>query len=367
MIHFIIGTKAQFIKMMPLMHLLESERRSYHLLDLGQHASITARIVKDFGLSPDTSSLSRGKDDVDSYRKGLGWLANGFAQLRHSRAELLRCYFRDSPGVSLIHGDTASTLLGLHLGRRAGMRMGLVEAGLTSGHAFDPFPEELIRRHAERNADLLFPPDARGEQRLCSLKLRGSVHRTAYNTGRDALMLMIKQYRLDAPPADARSYSVMTLHRLETLGRKRVLAEIVDYAIRLSDRIGPVRFYLHAPTRNALVGSGLLAKLERCPNFQLAPLLPYPDFVRELLHCRYLLTDGGSIQEEASYLEKPCLILRRRTERSEGLDGNACLASYDLDQDWAFLQQAARRNADVKLDFSLAASRQILDVALAAP
>ena len=365
MIHFIIGTKAQFIKMMPLMHLLESERRPYHLLDLGQHASITARIVKDFGLSPDTTSLSSGAGDVDSYLKGVGWLARGFSQLLRPRAQLRRRYFRDSAGVSLIHGDTASTLLGLHLGRRAGMRMGLVEAGLTSGHAFDPFPEELIRRHAERNADLLFPPDARGEQRLLSLKLRGAVHRTAYNTGRDALMLMIKQYRLDTPPADPRPYSVMTLHRLETLSRRRVLTEIVDYAIRLSERIGPVRFYLHAPTHNALAGSGLLDRLGRCPNFQLAPLLPYPDFVRELLHCRYLLTDGGSIQEEASYLEKPCLILRRRTERSEGLDGNARLAGYDLETDWAFLQQAAGRSAEVRLDFSLTASRQILEMASA--
>ena len=365
MIHFIIGTKAQFIKMMPLMHLLESERRPYHLLDLGQHASITARIVKDFGLSPDTTSLFNDTGDVDSYLRGVGWLAKGFAQLLHSRAYLLERYFRNQDGVSLIHGDTASTLLGLHLGRRAGMRMGLVEAGLTSGHAFDPFPEELIRRHAERNADLLFPPDARGEARLLSLGLGGAVHRTTYNTGRDALMLMIKQYRLDSPPADAQSYSVMTLHRLETLGRKRVLTDIVDYAMRLSDRIGPVRFYLHGPTRNALTSSGLLERLERLPNFRLGPLLPYPEFVRELLHCRYLLTDGGSIQEEASYLEKPCLILRRRTERSEGLDGNARLASYDLESDWTFLQQAAGRNANLNLDFSLRASRQILEVAFA--
>lgn len=366
MLHFIIGTKAQFIKMMPLMHLLESERRPYHLLDLGQHASITARIVKDFGLSPDTTSLSGEADDVDSYLKGVGWLARGFSQLCRPRSQLLRRYFQDSRGVSLIHGDTASTLLGLHLGRRAGMRVGLVEAGLTSGHAFDPFPEELIRRHAERNADLLFPPDARGEQRLRALKLRGAVHRTAYNTGRDALMLTIKQHGLDAPPADLRPYSVMTLHRLETLSRRNTLAQVIDYAVRLSDRIGPVRFYLHAPTENALLRSGLMERLKTHPNFQLAPLLPYPAFVRELLHCRYLLTDGGSIQEEASYLEKPCLILRRRTERSEGLDGNARLASYDMDVDWDFLQQAARRSAQVRLDFSLTASRQILEVASAA-
>lgn len=38
------------------------------------------------------------------------------------------------------------------------------------------------------------------------------------------------------------------------------------------------------------------------------------------------MTDGGSNQEEAYYLGKPCLILRNTTERIEGLGKNALLA-----------------------------------------
>ncbi len=44
MIHCAIGTKAQFIKMAPVMHLLQQVREPYHLLDLSQHGSITGKI-----------------------------------------------------------------------------------------------------------------------------------------------------------------------------------------------------------------------------------------------------------------------------------------------------------------------------------
>jgi UDP-N-acetylglucosamine 2-epimerase (non-hydrolysing) len=39
-----------------------------------------------------------------------------------------------------------------------------------------------------------------------------------------------------------------------------------------------------------------------------------------------MITDGGSNQEEMSYMGKPCLLLRRRTERIEGLGANIVLS-----------------------------------------
>ena len=362
MIHFIIGTKAQFIKMAPLMHVLESERRPYHILDLGQHAAITRQILPDFGLAPVISRLTQVDGNVESYSQAARWICGGAAHLFQARRRLLDRCFKAVPGVSLIHGDTVSTLLGLYLGKRAGLRVALVEAGLTSGKLLDPFPEEMIRRHAEKHADILFAPDAQAAQRLRSLNLCGQVHESLYNTGRDAVALVVKQHRLDEPPKDAKRYSVLTLHRLETLSSRRLLTRAVDYAAHLADQIGPVRFFLHGPTRLALARCGLLDRLERHAAFMLAPLLGYPEFIRQILHCRYLLTDGGSIQEEASYMGKPCLILRRRTERQNGLGQNVRLASFDAASDLAFLEEWDRRSGGPQLDFGFTASRQILGV-----
>ena len=44
-----------------------------------------------------------------------------------------------------------------------------------------------------------------------------------------------------------------------------------------------------------------------------------------------MVTDGGSNQEECFYLGKPCLLLRKATERQEGLGKNVCLSYMEDD------------------------------------
>lgn len=42
-----------------------------------------------------------------------------------------------------------------------------------------------------------------------------------------------------------------------------------------------------------------------------------------------MVTDGGSLQEEATYLGIPCLLMRKATERREGIGENVILSKYD--------------------------------------
>ena len=43
-----------------------------------------------------------------------------------------------------------------------------------------------------------------------------------------------------------------------------------------------------------------------------------------------MITDGGSNQEELHYMGKPCLIMRKTTERQEGIGQNAVLYGGDI-------------------------------------
>jgi UDP-N-acetylglucosamine 2-epimerase (non-hydrolysing) len=62
------------------------------------------------------------------------------------------------------------------------------------------------------------------------------------------------------------------------------------------------------PTLRALHRAGLTQTVRRHPRIEMTPpLASYLDFVRALALARFVLTDGGSVQEEASYLGKPCL------------------------------------------------------------
>jgi UDP-N-acetylglucosamine 2-epimerase (non-hydrolysing) len=359
--HIIVGTKAQFIKMAPICRLLEHNGWPYRILDLGQHGSITPGIMRDFELNPDLVYVLPGGSTVATYSQAIHWVSALAARIRSSKRKLTGELLKQPAGYALIHGDTLSTLLGMHLAKRLGLPVGLVEAGLSSGRLFDPFPEEIIRRHVEKRADVLFAPDQKSAERLQGRGLTGVIVNTGYNTGRDALLTIAEMYA-DVPNQSQDFSTVFTLHRAETLSNRSRLRAVIEHVMQLAPIIGPIRFYLHEPTQRALVSAKLMDKLEASSCFELHPLASYPEFTAALMRAKYILTDGGSVQEEASYLNKPCLILRRRTERSHGLGTTAMLTSMNVASDLDFL----RKDPAVPLDAAaqmptLEASKRIID------
>jgi UDP-N-acetylglucosamine 2-epimerase (non-hydrolysing) len=334
--HLVIGTKAQFIKMAPVARLMEERGWPYRLLDLGQHGSITPGILRDFGLQADHVHVFPAGVTISTYWQALRWLSSAIVLMMKRRRTLRDALVREPAGYALVHGDTLSTLLGLYLSKRLGLPVGLVEAGLSSGRLLDPFPEEFVRRHVERHADILFAPGNEPAQRLCDRLPGAKVVDTGYNTGRDALRLVTNLHSR-AGPSYPPARTILTLHRAETITRPSRLRLIIRHVVNLAEDLAPIRFYLHEPTRRALVKTGLMDGLVADPRFEIRNLADYPEFMAALAQARYVLTDGGSIQEEASYLDKPCLILRKRTERNDGLKATAALTSLDPQCDLAFL------------------------------
>ena len=51
----------------------------------------------------------------------------------------------------------------------------------------------------------------------------------------------------------------------------------------------------------------------------------YKKLIDYLSSCSYVVTDSGGIQEESAFLRKPCLVCRRETERTEGLNNFSLL------------------------------------------
>lgn len=358
MLHFVIGTKAQFIKMAPLMWLLQDAGKPYHLVDLSQHGALTGSTLDDFGLAPATTRFGDNTTLVKTYGQAARWSLGVLAQVARRPATVRARWFRGQDGVALVHGDTLSTLLGTLLARRAGLPVALVEAGLTSGRLLDPFPEEGIRRLVQRMAADCFCPGSREYAHLASLQLRARLHDTGYNTGRDALSLALQ---LPARMDFGGDYGVATTHRLETLASRHRLAQTVQHVIALAQRLGRVHFFVHPPTRNALRRHGLDGVLQAAPGVTCHDLLTYVDFAHVLAGARFILTDGGSVQEEAAALGKPCIVMRDVTERHDGLDSNARLTSWQADADAAFLRGASGRASISAKGAPLAASQRILD------
>jgi UDP-N-acetylglucosamine 2-epimerase (non-hydrolysing) len=101
----------------------------------------------------------------------------------------------------------------------------------------------------------------------------------------------------------------------------------------------PLLFILHLPTLQQLQRYGLYERMSRNTRIELRPRYSYFDFAALLHRTEFVVTDGGSIQEEASYLGIPCLLMRNRTERQEGVGANVYFSELDMKCIDTFLTQ----------------------------
>jgi UDP-N-acetylglucosamine 2-epimerase (non-hydrolysing) len=233
----------------------------------------------------------------------------------------------DRNGIVLVHGDTFSTLLGALMGRVAGLQVGHIESGLRSFNLFHPFPEEITRLLTFRLSDFRFAP---GDWACGNLRqYRGSTVNTVNNTLLDSLALALPAIRqiddLDLPDLP---FGVVTLHRFENIYSRSALERVVRIVEHISlDR--HLLFILHKPTEIKLRKFGLYQRLADNPNIDLRKRYDYFRFIKLIMEAEFVISDGGSNQEECLFLGKPILLLRKATERKEGLQRNCVLSNYD--------------------------------------
>lgn len=321
MIHFFIGTKAQFIKMAPLMLELQSRAIEYRYVDSGQHAGLTAKLRKCFGIAEPDVHLNKGKD-ITTIFSAIKWTLQLLSLAIFNKKKLKEIF--PGGGICLIHGDTLSTILGLLLAKAAGLKVAHIEAGLRSFCIFHPFPEELIRIYCMKKCDLLFAPSEESFNNLKKMKLKGAIYFTDGNTVADSIRIAEKLTPSIEMPA--KPFALATCHRLETIASRKRLCRVVELINKVSEKTDVV-FVIHSPTRKYLEKFGLFDRIRK--GIEIKEMLDYIDFTSLIKASRFVLADGGSIQEECFYLNKPCLILRNKTERPDGLGENAMLWNFD--------------------------------------
>lgn len=329
----LVGTKAQFIKTAPILREMDRQQVPYRLIYTGQHSETFDLLESAFGTRRADDELVPGTE-ASTNVSFLAWTINFWHQALKRIQE-----WRGARG-GLVHGDTASTLFSAMALRMARVPVVHVEAGLRSPRRLEPFPEEIIRRCVSRMARLHLAPDAVSEGNLVNAP--GIVVNTGGNTLKDALTLALSRWKTLPETGGLGGYVVVSMHRSENLGRKGdfdlLMREVINAA-----RVQPTRFVLHPTTRERIRKSGWLIKLQEQPGLQLLDRMDYPSFVKLLVGSCCLLTDGGSNQEEAAMLGLPTLLLRRATERPDGLGEGVELSHLKPEVIRAFLSRHADR------------------------
>ena len=106
MIHVVVGTKAQLIKMAPVMWALREQQLPYRLIITGQHAETMDAMFDDFQIRPPDVVLHRGADVV-SLPQMVAWALRLSATAARRRSTV---FAGDQAGVVLVHGDAFSAL-----------------------------------------------------------------------------------------------------------------------------------------------------------------------------------------------------------------------------------------------------------------
>lgn len=302
------GTRPEAVKMAPVLAAAHRDAEVEMVtLVTAQHRELLDQVLRIFDIAPDYDL------QLERTEPGLNLLASQI--LARIDTPLLEV----RPQIVLVQGDTTSALMCSLAAFHRGIAVAHLEAGLRTHDLSSPYPEEGNRRAISQIANLHLAPTPFAKSQLLNEGVKDERVVVTGNTVVDALHMTLQSIASKDPlltPRASRPVVLVTMHRRESWGEPmRGLALAVS---RLAELYPHLRFVLPMH-RNQGVRRVLYEVLDNKPSIQLVEPLDYEEFTRALSMCALVMTDSGGVQEEAPSLNKPVLLLRRETERPEGV------------------------------------------------
>jgi len=325
MIYVILGTKGQFMKMFPIMKLFDQEKVPYRFIHTSQHYGIIEDNRKRLGVRKPDVYLTGKKKDLRNIGEMLWWIPQVLWNARK-----LPITKND---YVLTHGDAESTLLSFLIAKYFGAKQAHVEAGMRSGNYLEPFPEEAIRVFVDRFSDVCFCP-----QKEDVKNIHGSA--TAVVTNGNTVFDSVR-LALEVPPAKEviklfnKKYVLFLIHRKENLFTKNRVVSILDILETILKKGYVVVWPMHTNTKYELQKKGVWERIESLKKkfpLTISYFLDYIDFMHAVKHSAFVASDGGGLQKETYFMNKPMLILRMKTEPEPGVGETAFLSMLSAEK-----------------------------------
>lgn len=244
---------------------------------------------------------------------GSGTHAEQTAKIMTSFESVLR---KVVPDLVIVVGDVNSTLACSVTAAKLNISVAHIESGLRS---FDrTMPEEINRIVTDAVSSLHFVSEKSG---MDNLLREGADNRSMHLVGSIMIdPLVAKSTTIDRSKVmhrvgvDPKTYGVLTLHRPSNVDSSDSLSEVFEVLSSVAAKL-PLVYPIHPRARQSMKANGLYRDFAEMKGLRMIEPVGYIDFIKLVKGSRFVLTDSGSVQEETTFLNVPCLTMRDNTER----------------------------------------------------
>jgi len=310
----IVGTRPELIKMSRV--IAEFDRHTHHILvHTGQNSDYELNQVFFDELEirePDYMLSTAGEN-----------AAQTIAQVIMQSDDVLE---KERPDALLLYGDTNSCMAVIAAKRRK-IPVFHMEAG---NRCFDQrVPEELNRKVIDHLSDINLVLTEHARRYLIAEGIRPE---TIIKTG-SHMPEVLYYYRPKIEASDvllrlhleAGKYFLVSAHREENVDTPANLLDLVETLNALAETYGhPVIVSTHPRSRKRLdaLESGELDHRVRC-----VKPFSFCDYIKLQTGALCILSDSGTLTEEAALLDLPAVAIRNTHERPEGMDAGVLIMS----------------------------------------
>lgn len=227
---------------------------------------------------------------------------------------------RFQPSKMLVLGDTNSVLGAVIAAKRCGVSVYHMEAG---NRCFDQnVPEELNRKMIDHISDIHLPYTQNSKQYLIQEGINPSKIFVTGNPIYEVICIGEKEFKED----QIKDYMLATIHRNENTNTKEKIYNIFNFLNKIGKNFNlPVMLSIHPRIKDYHDEYG-----ERFPWVKGFTPTNFKNFLYMETNAKCVFTDSGTVQEETTILEVPCVTIRNTTERPETIECGSNIIFNDL-------------------------------------
>jgi UDP-N-acetylglucosamine 2-epimerase (non-hydrolysing) len=327
----VTGIRPDFIRMSEIFKKLD-KHFNHILIHTGQHFD---KLLSDVFFD----ELEIREPDYNLQIGGIG--KEHFHQTADLSVKLIELIRNENlnPDLIVFLGDSNSVTSAVPL-KKEGYKIAHIEAGMRS---YDKrMLEEINRIVCDHCSDFLFVYHENYKQKAIKENIN---EESIYVVGNTICEVVNNHIPNETKKNDK---IILDIHRPENFNYQNRLQNIINYTTMMADTYDlPVYMLGFKRTIDSINKFNIDTK-----NIKIIDLLPFKEYVRDVYHSKFIISDSGTAQEEPAILKTPVIVPRDFTERPESVENNCSFMidvnksndmSWTSSQSWLLLKSNSRK------------------------